>query len=99
MKAKSSTKFVCLLGAMLLPAASLYAEDPVASNQSELVTVDVSKNIILSVVDNDGDDVVVKITDYPSNGTIGGVIYNASHTPPYTKPTSRPARSLVTRSI
>ena len=23
---------------------------------------------------------VVKITDYPSNGTIGGVIYNASHT-------------------
>ena len=80
MKAKSSIKFVCLLGAMLLSSASLYAEDPVASNQSELVTVDVSKNIILSVQDNDGDDLEVKITDYPSNGTIGGVIYNASHT-------------------
>ena len=65
---------------MLLLSASLFAEDPVASNQSELVTVDVSKNIILSVQDNDGDDVEVKITDYPSNGTIGGVIYNASHT-------------------
>jgi len=76
----SSIKFVCLLGAMLLPSASLFAEDPVASDQSELVTVGVSKNIILSVQDNDGDDVEVKITDYPSNGTIGGVIYNASHT-------------------
>ena len=63
-----------------MPTANLVAEDPVASNQSENVTVDVSKNIILSVTDNDGDDVVVKITDYPSNGTIGGVIYNASHT-------------------
>ena len=65
---------------MLLPSASLFAEDPVASDQSELVTVGVSKNIILNVQDNDGDDVEVKITDYPSNGTIGGVIYNASHT-------------------
>jgi len=34
----------------------LVAEDPIASNQSENVTVDVSKNIILSVTDNDGDD-------------------------------------------
>jgi hypothetical protein len=76
----SSIKFVCLLGAMLLPSVSLFAEDPVASDQSELVTVGVSKNIILNVQDNDGDDVEVKITDYPSNGTIGGVIYNASHT-------------------
>ena len=65
---------------MLMPTANLVAEDPVASNQSENVTVDVSKNIILSVTDNDGDDVEVKITDYPSNGTIGAVIYNASHT-------------------
>ena len=80
MKAKSSIKFVSLLAAMLLSSASLYAENPVASNQSELVTVEVSKNIILSVQDNDGDDLEVKITDYPSNGTIGGVIYNASHT-------------------
>ena len=76
----SSIKFACLLGAMLLPSVSLFAEDPVASDQSELVTVGVSKNIILNVQDNDGDDVEVKITDYPSNGTIGGVIYNASHT-------------------
>ena len=65
---------------MLLPSVSLFAEDPVASDQSELVTVGVSKNIILNVQDNDGDDVEVKITDYPSNGTIGGVIYNASYT-------------------
>ena len=65
---------------MLFPSVSLFAEDPVASDQSELVTVGVSKNIILNVQDNDGDDVEVKITDYPSNGTIGGVIYNASHT-------------------
>ena len=65
---------------MLLPSVSLFAEDPVASDQSELVTVGVSKNIILNVQDNDGDDVEVKITDYPSNGTIGGAIYNASHT-------------------
>ncbi|SVE26064.1 uncharacterized protein METZ01_LOCUS478918, partial [marine metagenome] len=71
---------VCLIGVALLPLANLVAEDPVASNQSENVTVDLSKNIILSVTDNDGDDVEVKITDYPSNGTIGGVIYNASHT-------------------
>jgi len=76
----SSIKFACFLGDMLLPSASLFAEDPVASDQSELVTVGVSKNIILNVQDNDGDDVEVKITDYPSNGTIGGVIYNASHT-------------------
>ena len=80
MKTKTTLKLVCLSVAMLMPTANLVAEDPVASNQSELVTVDVSKNIILSVQDNDGDDVEVKITDYPSNGTIGGVIYNASHT-------------------
>ena len=80
MKSKSTIKFVCLLAAVLLPSASLFAEDPVASNQSELVTVDVSKNIILSVQDNDGDDLEVKITTFPDNGSIGGVIYNASHT-------------------
>ena len=80
MKTKTTLKLVCLSAAILMPTANLVAEDPVASNQSENVTVDVSKNIILSVTDNDGDDVVVKITDYPSNGTIGGVIYNASHT-------------------
>ena len=80
MKTKTTLKLLSLSAAMLLPPANLVAEDPVASNQSENVTVDVSKNIILSVTDNDGDDVVVKITDYPSNGTIGGVIYNASHT-------------------
>ena len=78
----SSIKFACFLGDMLFPSVSLFAEDPVASDQSELVTVGVSKNIILNVQDNDGDDVEVKITDYPSNGTIGGVIYNASHTTP-----------------
>ena len=65
---------------MLLPSASLFAEDPVASDQSELVTVGVSKNIILNVQDNDGDDLEVKITTFPTNGSIGGVIYNASHT-------------------
>jgi|GEM_PF-2551632 len=80
MKTKTTLKLLSLSAAMLLPPANLVAEDPVASNQSENVTVDVSKNIILSVTDNDGDDVEVKITDYPSNGTIGGVIYNASHT-------------------
>jgi len=80
MKSSNTIKLAILSGALLLPAANLVAEDPVASDQSENVTTDVSKNIILSVVDNDGDDVVVKITDYPSNGTIGGVIYNASHT-------------------
>ena len=63
-----------------MPIANLFADDPVASNQSENVTVELSKNIILSITDNDGDNVEVKITDYPSNGTIGGVIYNASHT-------------------
>ena len=80
MKTKTTFKLLSLSAAMLVPAVNLVAEDPVASNQTENVTVDVSKNIILSVVDNDGDDVEVKITDYPSNGTIGGVIYNASHT-------------------
>ena len=80
MKTKITLKLVCLSAAMLMLSANLVAEDPVASNQSELVTVEVSKNIILSVQDNDGDDLEVKITDYPSNGTIGGVIYNASHT-------------------
>jgi hypothetical protein len=79
-KMKTTLKLTCLSAAMLMSAANLVAEDPVASDQSENVTVDLSKNIILSVTDNDGDDVEVKITDYPSNGTIGGVIYNASHT-------------------
>ena len=80
MKTKIPFKLVCLSAAMLMLSANLVAEDPVASNQSELVTVDVSKNIILSVQDNDGDDVEVKITTYPTHGSIGGIIYNASHT-------------------
>ena len=53
---------------------------PVATNQSENVTTDISKNITLNVSDNDGDDVQVRITTFPTNGSIGGVIYNASHT-------------------
>ena len=80
MKTKTTLKLVCLSAAMLMPSANLVAADPVASNQSELVTVGVSKNIILSVQDNDGDDLEVKITTFPTNGSIGGVIYNASHT-------------------
>ena len=80
MKNKTSLKLGCLFAVLLMPIASLFADDPVASNQSENVTVELSKNIILSITDNDGDNVEVKITDYPSNGTIGGVIYNASHT-------------------
>ena len=80
MKTKKTLKLACLSAAMLMPAANLVAEDPVASDQSELVTVDVSKNIILSVQDNDGDDLEVKITTFPIYGSIGGIIYNASHT-------------------
>ena len=51
---------------------------PVASNQSENVTSDISKNITLDVTDNDGDDVQVRITTFPTKGSIGGVIYNTS---------------------
>ena len=79
MKTKTTLKLACLSAAMLMPAANLVAEDPVASNQSENVTVDVSKNITLSVTDNDGDDVEVKITTFPIKGRIGGVIYNSTH--------------------
>ena len=39
-----------------------------------------SKNITLDVTDNDGDDVQVRITTFPTKGSIGGVIYNTSHT-------------------
>ncbi|MDP7360354.1 MAG: fibronectin type III domain-containing protein, partial [Pseudomonadales bacterium] len=53
---------------------------PVASDQSENVTTDTAKNITLSVTDNDGDDVQVKIATFPDHGSIGGVIYNTSHT-------------------
>ena len=79
MKTKTTFKLLSLSAAMLVPAVNLVAEDPVASDQTENVTVDVSKNITLSVTDNDGDDVEVKITTYPTKGSIGGVIYNASH--------------------
>ena len=80
MKYKTTLKLGWLFTVLLMSIANLFADDPVASNQSENVTVELSKNIILSITDNDGDNVEVKITDYPSNGTIGGVIYNASHT-------------------
>ena len=53
---------------------------PVASDQSENVTTNVAKNITLGVTDNDGDDVEVKITTFPGKGSIGGVIYNSTHT-------------------
>ena len=52
---------------------------PVATDQSDNVTTSVSKNINLGVTDNDGDNVQIKITSSPSHGSIGGVIYNASH--------------------
>ena len=54
------------------------AAPPSATDQSDKVTVDVSKNIVLNARDDDGDDVEIKITTFPSNGTIGGVIYNTS---------------------
>ena len=53
---------------------------PNATNQSEKVTTNLSKNITLDITDNDGDDVQVRVTGFPDNGSIGGVIYNASHT-------------------
>ena len=55
------------------------AAPPSATDQSDKVTVDVSKNIVLNARDDDGDDVEIKITTFPSNGTIGGVIYNSTH--------------------
>ena len=55
------------------------AAPPSAADQSDKVTVDVSKNIVLNARDDDGDDVEIKITTFPSNGTIGGVIYNSTH--------------------
>ena len=51
---------------------------PVATDQSDKVTTSVAKNIKLDVYDNDGDDVEVKITGFPTKGQIGGVIYNSS---------------------
>ena len=53
---------------------------PVATDQTDKVTTGVAKNIKLNVYDNDGDDVEVKITDFPTKGQIGGVIYNSTHT-------------------
>ena len=53
---------------------------PVAADQTDKVTTSVAKNIKLNVYDNDGDDVEVKITDFPTKGQIGGVIYNSTHT-------------------
>ena len=53
---------------------------PVATDQTDKVTTSVAKNIKLNVYDNDGDDVEVKITDFPTKGQIGGVIYNSTHT-------------------
>ena len=50
---------------------------PDATSQSVKVTTDLSKGITLDVTDNDGDDVEVRITTFPTNGYIGGVIYNA----------------------
>ena len=55
------------------------AAPPTATDQSDKVTVDVSKNIVLNARDDDGDDVEIKITTFPTNGTIGGVIYNSNH--------------------
>ena len=53
---------------------------PDARGQTETVTKNISKNITLDVTDNDGDDVQVKITTFPTNGSIGAVIYNSTHT-------------------
>ena len=80
MKNKTAFNLACLSSVLLLSLVDLVADDPVATNQSENVTVDVSKNIILNVTDNDGDDVEVKITTFPTKGSIGGVIYNSTHT-------------------
>ena len=50
---------------------------PDARAQTETVTKNISKDIKLDVTDNDGDYVQVRITTFPTNGSIGGVIYNA----------------------
>ena len=44
--------------------------------QAEAVTINHAKNIKLDVYDNDGDDVQIKITQFPTKGSIGGIIYN-----------------------
>ena len=73
------------------------AAPPSATDQSDKVTVDVSKNIVLNARDDDGDDVEIKITTFPSNGTIGGVIYNTTQRI-CMKPTSKQEQNLVTKS-
>jgi hypothetical protein len=52
---------------------------PVATDQTDKVKTDVTKNINLNVYDNDGDDVEVKVAIFPLKGRIGGVIYNSRH--------------------
>ena len=72
----------CLASAFALSfvfVSNSIAVPPSATDQSDNVTVDVSKNIVLNARDDDGDDVEIKITTFPSNGTIGGVIYNSTH--------------------
>ena len=72
----------CLASAFALSfvfVSNSIAAPPSATDQSDKVTVDVSKNIVLNARDDDGDDVEIKITTFPSNGTIGGVIYNSTH--------------------
>ena len=72
----------CLASAFALSfvfVSNSIAAPPSATDQTDKVTVDVSKNIVLNARDDDGDDVEIKITTFPSNGTIGGVIYNSTH--------------------
>ena len=71
---------------------------PDATPQSENVTTNLAKNITLDVTDNDGDDVQVKITTFPTKGSIGGVIYNADKHD-LRGGITRPEPSLVMRLI
>ena len=70
---------------------------PVATDQTDKVTTSVAKNIKLNVYDNDGDDVEVKITDFPTKGQIGGGDLQLNTHTTYRGRTSRRVRSLVMR--
>ena len=60
----------CLASAFALSFVFVFnsiAAPPSATDQSDKVTEDVSKNIVLNARDDDGDDVEIKITTFPSN--------------------------------
>ena len=80
---KRKGRFILLIQAMFIPAASSTPVNnpPVAQPQNVTTAEDTAKVIVLVATDADGDTLTYSVVTQPAHGTVSGTSPNLTYTP------------------